>query len=1213
MPDQPKKFDLDADIKAALAKKQGTPTTPSTKADESGTVPWTDIIRLLGATTARVTLPMAGQIGGALLPFPGAAEAGGGLGGGLGEAIAEQLEPGHPLLSPVKPNLGRVSVAAGLGAVPGSWITKAGRPLASAIRGGGLSYSGIAGNKIAEGTPVVDSINPLSKAWSDGDIGNIALGSVIGGGMGMIGGPKSPAPPPGPPALPVEAPLTPSGLRIAAANLAKRPVGAEVTPDIIAQHNAIASAVDRNPTGPLAQDIVGPKGVPPKPSINEMDTLHQQANELSSKLTPEQKRAYAESKTEQDMLLKAQKYADKVKADKVKAQMASGTEQSRALDKQVKANDDLGKAQGAAMDKNAAMDKKAENDLARDQGQAIEQNKKVDQKSGVDQARGIDAAAKRATLDQKATDAATQQAEIDARKTADGVVATASPVVESIKGVGPNGEPQSSRTTYAQPPADDVPPVDGQGNPVTPLAPHEQTYFSKGDALKAAKAANKAADESGQPRPYDPSNWNITEHPEGGARITQKMAKVAASPELTKALESEDAGTLPTTPPPPVTDASAASPNPNAAAIAELESQIQADPLLKANGGQGPAQPPDVAPMPPPAARGPLSLEQFNAVNSTPTQAPLPLEVPSEVPSEATPPPPPPPVAPEVPPAATAAPTDKAPVTDVPAAKGIGAEGQPIIPFKTPLEAAGSNYDAVLAAKKAGEAVPEEGRAAAGMAAGRIKSESPVSASEWDSMTDRQKQNFLTNIKRGLNSGTSPRAPQMDTIRPDITGPNGEMGPEMSVDDLDPATPPASKGGGGGTTLSAFGAGQGGNIMTAIRNNPMLAARLGLGTGGALIGAANDKDDPLKGAIVGGGIGAALPSAGRAIGNIDWSGLGKRLPDIERFGYLVPPNSMISNTVGAPIGLGVTTGIEKYLEGMFSGNAEERQKAVDLLKLLPSLPSRWRGAMAEAGQMLSDSPENIGEMHADTTGSGAKFWANRVLAWPAQMTTAAHVALRDAAIDAGYTKPQSTEFALGNDPGVGTGNRAIRRFGKGLSNAKATTLADDPPDAKNIMQMLASPFTRTATNVAAATPTRTPVLGALLKAAGQTDETWAAIAAQQGVGTAISGVAYLAGENTDPATASVLRKWVRNMGGRYGMIATVAFEMGQAAQQNKPKGAAFVKGVVSGVPMPTTEPFQDVLNAGTSIMGGTPQLPGAFIPAPIKDVIPKEYVTKRSR
>jgi len=1194
MPDQPGKFNLAADIAAATAAKAQAANKSTAPSDESGQVSKWDIIRLLGATAARVVPPMAGQAAGALLPFPGAAETLGAIGGGAGEALAEQLEPGHPLTHLVRPNAGRVAVSTGLGAVPLSWMRSIGRPLAGVAKGGALSYAGIAGNKIADKGLSADAVNPLQ--WSGDDKASLLVGSALGGATSYIGAPRneSSSPVPPTPINPAVSELkTPSGLRVAANKLAQRPTGSSVTPGVLAAHEAVANAIDANPTGPLAQEVIGPKGVPKKPSINEMDILHQTGLDEQANMTSEQKRAYQESKTEQDMLTKAQKYAEKVKADKQKAQLSSGTEQSRAIDKQIKAGEKADKTQ-------------------------IQE--------GTAEARGIDAANKRTILDQKAEDLAAQQTELDNRKTADGVVPVKGPVVETLKGVGDNGEPQSSRTTYKVQDEEPGGGVDDEGNPIKPLLPHEQAYFSKGDALKAAKAANKAAAEKGQPLPYDPTTWNIIEHPEGGARIVQKAGRVAASQALTDKLASEGDGVpkpvnqVPQSPESlyktvdpetlakngvptsttgpdnlPVDPSKAPA---NAAAIAELEQETKTNPLL--GGGPVPEAPPP-PPPPPPApvpdpVPGPISLDQFNKVNSAPTQAPLPLE-----PTEASPAPPQEPQAvPEPPPAPPATPT---------VAKGIGSEGQPIIPFRTPLEAAGSNYESVLAAKRAGEAVPEAGRVAAGAAAGRIKSESPISPSEWDAMTDRQKQNFLTNIKRGLNSGSSPKAPVMDAIRPDITGPNGEMGPEIPAEPTDVPPPPTDK----GTTLSAFGAGQGSNVMTAIRNNPMLAARLGLGATGAAIGAANDKNDPLNGAITGGLVGAALPSAGKAIGNINWGTVAKKVPDLERFAYLIPPNSMLANTIGAPVGLAGTTGVEKYLEGMFNGSPEERQQAVNLIKGIPSLARRWWPAMGEAGRMLTESPENVGEM-AMTSGkpTTAKGWANAIIAAPAQSTTAAHLAGRDIAMEAGYPKDLATEMFLGNDPSTGAGNKTIRIFGKGLQNAKATTI-DQAPGMKNILMSMAAPFTRTASNVAAATPTRTPILGALLKAAGQTDESWAAIAAQQGVGTAISGAAYLAGENTDPETAKTLRKWVRNMGGRYGMVATIAFEMGQAARQNKSLSQAAGKGVVSGVPMPTTEPFQDLWNSGIAGSNGNLQLPGSFIPSTVKPYIPPEFMTRKSR
>lgn len=382
--------------------------------------------------------------------------------------------------------------------------------------------------------------------------------------------------------------------------------------------------------------------------------------------------------------------------------------------------------------------------------------------------------------------------------------------------------------------------------------------------------------------------------------------------------------------------------------------------------------------------------------------------------------------------------------------------------------------------------------------------------------------------------------------------------------------------------------------------DPMVLYRLGGGLAGAGIGAAADKEDRLKGALVGGAIGALGPDAIRlganAAGKIDPSEIVKRLPDIQRFNYLSDPWGLAANTVGAPTGLGTTTAIEKMLQGVYSGDRALVDQGKSLLGGLRTIPGKMAASFREAENVLPNSPMNVGE---SLPLARAKTPFDRGISAPATAITAAHMALRDVGIEAGLPEAEATEMALGNEPGTGSGNQNLRALGQAWQNFKATPATDEAGNitAKNVIGNLIAPFTRTASNVLAATPSRAPGVGLLAKAMGQ-EIAPSELAAQQTMGVGISAGAYELGKHTDPAVARYLRKWVRNLGGRYGLIASAAFEAGQAARTGQSALAAVGKGAIEGAPMPTMEAPKDWYEAVTApFTEGKFKVPRSAIPA----------------
>lgn len=151
---------------------------------------WSDYAKILAGMGLRIGGAGLGAVtGGALtLGNPLGIAAGGAAGGAASEALVEKfLEPKHEV------NLGRVGVGGVMGAIPGSWMIRGGNTGLSAALGAGMGYGSTVANKVAEGTPVADAVNPLSKEWSKMDVAGVGAGGVVGGLFGRFTKPHAPA------------------------------------------------------------------------------------------------------------------------------------------------------------------------------------------------------------------------------------------------------------------------------------------------------------------------------------------------------------------------------------------------------------------------------------------------------------------------------------------------------------------------------------------------------------------------------------------------------------------------------------------------------------------------------------------------------------------------------------------------------------------------------------------------------------------------------------------------------------------------------------------------------------------------------------------------------------------------------------------------------------------------------------------------------------
>jgi hypothetical protein len=99
-------------------------------------------------------------------------------GGALGAGISTAGETGAELLEGSDLSPSRIAVEAGLGAIPFSSVFKAGRPVASLLRGGLYAGVGTAGREMAEGKPFDPSAIGTSAA----------IGGGVGGGLAKLFG-----------------------------------------------------------------------------------------------------------------------------------------------------------------------------------------------------------------------------------------------------------------------------------------------------------------------------------------------------------------------------------------------------------------------------------------------------------------------------------------------------------------------------------------------------------------------------------------------------------------------------------------------------------------------------------------------------------------------------------------------------------------------------------------------------------------------------------------------------------------------------------------------------------------------------------------------------------------------------------------------------------------------------------------------------------------
>lgn len=494
--------------------------------------------------------------------------------------------------------------------------------------------------------------------------------------------------------------------------------------------------------------------------------------------------------------------------------------------------------------------------------------------------------------------------------------------------------------------------------------------------------------------------------------------------------------------------------------------------------------------------------------------------------------------------------------TDLNASREAAAETPPpdpsqsIIPMealkRTPAEVAGQHYGAI-----------KDERAA--LPPGEAPRGSPLWKAERIAGTAAQR----TKFEADAAAATAANA----TSRPERIDPQVEA---AQTDLADPAIPEHIKAG-IRDWLSSKG-----------ESNPMVMARVGLGLGGALTGAAVDKDDPIEGAILGGTAGAMAPSLVEKLDTNPESGmlqaLLKRLPNMYRSGLLSEPKSLGYNAIAGPLGSQFFGGLEQTLKGVAHGNPEQTAMGGNILKDVAS-PLKWGkgylNALAEAEQKLRES--EMGRAGFDAIGN--ETYADKVIQIPATLMTGGDVNVKTQLRDRGMPEDLAEETTLTAEP-----KRALWR---NIANFGKTTTENKHGSA--IANMLL-PFKRTAANIMESGTERTPILGSVISALGDPElkTPWTDQFVQQGIGGAVFGTSFALGYNTPTSTAKDYKilNLVSNLGGQYALLSGAGFAAGQAKRMGKSAAAAVTAKYLGEIPLPETTAINELLKPFVKIADG---------------------------
>lgn len=372
--------------------------------------------------------------------------------------------------------------------------------------------------------------------------------------------------------------------------------------------------------------------------------------------------------------------------------------------------------------------------------------------------------------------------------------------------------------------------------------------------------------------------------------------------------------------------------------------------------------------------------------------------------------------------------------------------------------------------------------------------------------------------------------------------------------------------------------------------DPMLAARLGTAALGGVVGSTQDEEHPIRGALIGAGLGAAAPSLiQKGMGAFEHPGAltgalkskveqaVKLAPDVQRFNLLSRPVNLASNTIVGPWGSAFWKGLEHKMVNDPRG--DEMLSNVFSTQFPKRLVQAFKsGEAADAIGAAERAEKSVGE---------AVSPIEEFLAKPGEAMTAGDQASRHLGEVSGFTPAEMRTATMTNEPsGI---------IGAKLNNMFKTKL----PDGKggyidSTLTKLMLPFKRTSANIIDRGIERTPGIGALYQRYGKAEadrDSGGMQLVQQGLGGGVYTASYLAGSRMDPKDPNVYRyrKIMADAAGPYSMLASAGFMAGLAKARGKSGMSPHLTGVSTAfgdMPLPTTRTPMELAKFGAGVLSG---------------------------
>lgn len=394
-----------------------------------------------------------------------------------------------------------------------------------------------------------------------------------------------------------------------------------------------------------------------------------------------------------------------------------------------------------------------------------------------------------------------------------------------------------------------------------------------------------------------------------------------------------------------------------------------------------------------------------------------------------------------------------------------------------------------------------------------------------------------------------------------------------------------------------------------------LLLRAGLTTAGAAYGATQTPDDPIVGAVLGGGAGFGAgyfaPAAFRAIADrladssertrkvaadSVWDKmmtLKEMMPDYYRASVLSKPDNLFINMAVGPWGSAVMGSIEAGLSGDSRG-----WKALKELSPL-NFGKEYRLSWEEARERLGDATERV-----EHIGKVGPDWFKHGTSMPAHLLLAGDVAGRRILMNAGFTEAEARSFNLTGEP--------FATLNKAMGNAVKTK---GPHGHNSWALRMMLPFYRTNANQLEQNILRIPVFGSLArKYWAQAPVSLRTEVVQQATTLGMGGTAYAMGATFDEKYDKLSIKFLSNFGGVYGTTTALAYMAGASAKKGNPKGKQLSDAITGflqrDMPLPSADIFFSMSKAFFALTDDNPNtnptLPYGLVPPLLSS---KQYVS----